>query len=256
MELKNKNILITGASSGIGEELALQLSEFNCNLILLARREELLLQIADKIKNKCKVGVYQSDVSFKSKTKDTFNKIIHDFGWIDIVILNAGIDQKTRINNFNSEDAEKTMGVNFFGLVYWIELLLQSYMKEKRGMIVGITSLADVKGFAGSAYYCASKAAASHLLESLRIDLKKHGVKVVTVKPGFVKTPMTDKNDFYMPFLIDVHKAAKIIINGIKKEKRVIEFPFLTGLSAKFLKCIPYSLFELLSNQKLNKLKN
>ncbi|MCJ7554217.1 MAG: SDR family NAD(P)-dependent oxidoreductase [Ignavibacteriaceae bacterium] len=253
MNLNNKTILITGASSGIGYELALQLSEYNCNLILTARRKELLDELSRRISSKCKVISYQSDVSDKTSVKNVYEKVIGEFGKIDIAILNAGIDQKTRITNFNSGDAEITMGVNFFGLVYWIELLLPEFMREKRGMIVGVTSLADVKGFPGSGYYCASKAAAGHLLESLRIGLKKYNVKVITVKPGFVKTPMTDKNEFHMPFLIDVDKAVKIIIRGIEKEKRVIEFPLMTSLSTKLLKCMPYSMFEFIFSKDVKK---
>ncbi|MFO7525623.1 MAG: SDR family NAD(P)-dependent oxidoreductase [Ignavibacteriaceae bacterium] len=251
MNLTGKNILITGASSGIGYELAKQLAHYKCNLFLTARRKELLDELALIIINKCNVTVFQSDVSDKVDTQKTYNRIIKEFGKIDIAILNAGIDQKTRITNFNSVDAEKTMGVNFFGLVNWIELLLSDFMKERRGMIVGVTSLADVKGFPGSAYYCASKAAASHLLESIRIDLKKYSVKVITVKPGFVKTPMTDRNKFKMPFLIDVDKAVKIIIKGIINEKSVIEFPLITSISAKLLKCLPYRVFEFLFNIRM-----
>ncbi|MBS4033165.1 MAG: SDR family NAD(P)-dependent oxidoreductase [Ignavibacterium sp.] len=256
MNLSGKNILITGASTGIGYELALQLADYNCNLILTARRKELLDALSDKIRSKCKVVFYQSDVSNSEDTRDTYKKIINEFGSIDIAILNAGVDQKTRVNNFNVDDAVRTMGVNFFGLVNWIELLLPVFMKEKRGMIVGVTSLADAKGFPGSGYYCASKAAASHLLESIRVDLKKYNIKVITVKPGFVKTPMTDRNEFQMPFLMDVDRAVKIMIKGIIKEKSVIEFPFVTSMSTKILKCMPYSLFEFLFSRELKKRKS
>lgn len=245
MELQGKTILITGASSGIGFELAVQLARHNCNLILTARRKELLEKLSESIKSKCRVAVYHSDVSCKKQTKETYNEIIKEFGRIDIAILNAGVDQKTRVTNFNSEDAVKTMGTNFFGLIHWIELLLPDYMNEKRGMIVGVTSLADARGFPGSGYYCASKAAASHLLESLRIDLNKYNIKVITVKPGFVKTPMTDKNKFYMPFLMDVEKAVRIMISGIIKEKENIEFPLRTSLAAKVIKCLPDKFYEL-----------
>lgn len=256
MEFDDKVILITGASTGIGRELALQLSNYDCTLLLTARRKTLLDELAKKIGKKCKTAVYQLDVSDKQSVRQVYDNLISDFGKIDIAILNAGIDQKTRITNFNSEDAEITMGVNFFGLIYWIELLAPVYMKQKNGMIVGVTSLADARGFPGSGYYCASKAAASHLLESLRIDLKKYNVKVITVKPGFVKTPMTDKNDFYMPFLISVEKAAEIIIKGIKKEKPLIEFPLRTSLASKIVKYMPRSLFEYLFSRELKAKKH
>lgn len=246
MDLYKKTILLTGASSGIGKELAFQLAEYNCNLILTSRRLELLEELAEKIKDKCTVAVYKCDVSDKSDVSDVFIRANNRFGFIDIAILNAGTDQKTRVYNFNSKDAEITMSTNFLGLVNWIELLLPIYMRQSKGMIVGVTSLADARGFPGSGYYCASKAAASHLLESLRVDLKKYNIKVITVKPGFVKTPMTDKNKFYMPFLMNVDKAVRIIVKGIVKEKNVIQFPLRTSISAKIVKCLPTRLFDLL----------
>lgn len=246
MDYTGKTILITGASSGIGYELALQLSEYKCNLVLTARRIEILEGLKEKIKFRCNVETFKSDVSNKIQTQNVYNRIIEKFGRIDIAILNAGVDQKTRVINFNSDDAENTFGTNVLGLVYWIELLLPDFIKEKRGIIAGVSSLADARGFSGSSFYCASKAAVTTILESLRIDLKKFNVKVITVKPGFVKTPMTDKNKFYMPQLMNVEKAASIIIDGIKKEKKRIEFPLMLSLGSKTVKRLPDSVFEFL----------
>lgn len=244
MDFSGNTILITGASSGIGYELARQLAEHSCSLILTARRIDVLEELKEKIKFRCNVEVYQSDVSDKAQTQTVYKNIIEKSGKIDIAILNAGVNQKTRAINFNSKDAEITFGANVFGLVNWIELLLPDFIKERRGMIVGVSSLADARGFSGSALYCASKAAATTMLESLRIDLKKYNVKVITVKPGFVKTPMTDKNKFYMPQLMNVEKAASIIIDGLKKGKSRIEFPRMLALSSKTVKRLPDSVFE------------
>jgi short-subunit dehydrogenase len=123
-------------------------------------------------------------------------------------------------------------------------------------MIVGVSSLADSRGWQGSGFYCASKAAVSILLENLRAELKPFNVKVITVKPGFVDTPMTEKNKFPMPFLMSAKKAAKIIIDGIKKEKRIIQFPLPTALSAKVMRIVPDFLFEYISRKKLSNIKD
>ena len=118
-------------------------------------------------------------------------------------------------------------------------------------MIVGVSSLADARGYAQSGFYCSSKSAATKLLESVRVELKPHNIKVLTVKPGFVKTPMTDKNEFHMPFLMDVDKAAKIILKGIKKEKRIIQFPFPIVISSRLIRILPNFLFDWLSTRQL-----
>jgi short-subunit dehydrogenase len=123
-------------------------------------------------------------------------------------------------------------------------------------MIVGVSSLAESRGFPKSGFYNASKAAATLLLESLRVELKPHNVKVLIVKPGFVRTPMTDKNEFHMPFLMDVDKAAKIIIDGIKKEKRIIQFPLATVIGSKIVKIMPDWLFDFLMSKPLPPRKN
>ncbi len=114
-----------------------------------------------------------------------------------------------------------------------------------------MTSLADARGFAKSGFYCSSKIAATTLLESVRVELKPHNIKVLTVKPGFVKTAMTDKNEFYMPFLMNVDKAAKKILKGIKKEKSVIQFPLPLVIGARLVKIMPDFLFDWLSTKQL-----
>jgi len=123
-------------------------------------------------------------------------------------------------------------------------------------MIVGVSSLADVRGFPKSGFYNASKSAASILLESLRIELKPLKVKVITVRPGFVRTPMTDKNEFHMPLMMNADKAAKIFLEGIKKEKHIIQFPFMIVLSTKLLQWMPAFLFEWLAGRPLPQRKD
>jgi short-subunit dehydrogenase len=257
MQLSNKTILITGASSGIGYELAKQLANEGCNLVLLARRKEILDSLAQKIKtDKNTVLTYQCDIRNKSEVGNVFNDIRKKIDHLDIAILNSGVGLKSSVQDFKSENADETFQVNVLGMIYCVEELLKDFVPRKSGMIAGVSSISDVRGFPQNGFYCASKAAASIFLESIRVELIKHNVKVTTVRPGFVITPMTAKNKFKMPFLMDAEKAARIIINGIKKEKRIIQFPIGTVLGGKLLKILPNFLFDYLASRGLPKVKS
>jgi len=250
MGLKNKVVLLTGASSGIGYSLALHLVKEGCKLALIARRENLLNKLSEEIKSD-DLETFQCDVGKREQVTEIFGKIRDHFGKIDIAILNAGVSGRAGLKSYSGNTAKEIFNTNVLSIVYVVEQLLPEFMERKNGMIVGISSLADSRGFPKSGFYNASKAAATILLESLRIELKPFNVKVITVKPGFVRTPMTDKNEFHMPFMINVDKASKIILAGIKKEKRVIEFPFPTMLATKLMKILPNFLFDKLAGKKL-----
>lgn len=252
MNFENKVVLITGASTGIGRAIAVELAKENCNLVLIARRIELLQQLINqslrlrRITNN-KFLILKCDVGKKNDVASAYKLIKEKFGGVDVAILNAGAGYNVTIENYNSCFAEEIFGANIFGIIYWVEQLLPDFVKNKDGVLVGVSSLADNRGYSGSGFYCASKAAASVYLESLRIELNQFGVKVITVKPGFVKTPMTDKNKFEMPFLIPSEKAARFIIDGIKKEKRIIQFPWQTVLLSRFVGVIPGLIYEKLA---------
>jgi len=237
--------LLTGASSGIGRELAVQLSRENCSLTLLARRFDKLEELFEQIKNNTSsTEIYKCDVGNPVEVKNVFDEIIKINGRIDIAILNAGVGGRFGPKDYQASLSKKIFNTNVQGITNLVECLLPDFIERKNGTIVGVTSLADSRGYPGSGFYSASKIAATRLLESLRIDVKRYNIKVIIVKPGFVKTPMTDKNDFPMPFLMSTEKAAKIILKGIRKEKRVIEFPFLTALGSKIIGLLPDFLFD------------
>ncbi len=212
----------------------------------MARRVELVNNLIEDLSQHSEAEFLpiKCDVSNKNEVSDAYERIISNFGRIDIAILNAGFGENMKVTEYKSELAETIFGANVFGIIYWVEKLIPDFLKRKDGLIVGVSSLADNRGFSGSGFYCASKAAASIYLEGLRIELKPHNVKVITVKPGFVRTPMTDKNDFEMPFLMEPDKAAQIILKGIKKEKRIIQFPLLTVLGSKIVSVLPEWIFE------------
>jgi len=250
MDLKNKAVLLTGASSGIGYSLAHHLAKEGCKLALIARRQNLLTKLSEEIKGDDLI-TFRCDVGKREQVNEIFGKVRDHFGKIDIVILNAGVSGRVGLKSYNGNKAKEIFNTNTLSIVYAIEQLLPDFMERKDGMIVGISSLADVRGFPKSGFYNASKAAATILLESLRIELKPFNVKVITIKPGFVRTPMTDKNEFHMPFMIDVDNASKIILTGIKNEKRVIEFPLPAVLATKLIKILPNFLFDKLAGKKL-----
>ena len=257
MDFKNKTVLITGASSGIGYSLAKLLPKENCSLALLSRSYEKLQNLVDEIKSDGGIAkAYRCDVAKPDEVKNIFDAVKKDFGKIDIAVLNAGISSRAEIRNYSSVIGKEIFEVNTLGIVNCVEQLLPDFMERKEGMIVGVTSLAESRGFPRSGFYNASKAAASLLLESLRVELKPFNVKVLIVKPGFVRTPMTDKNEFQMPFLMDVNTAAKIILNGIKKEKSIIQFPLPIVIGSKIIKYMPDWLFDFLMSKELPVRKN
>ena len=256
MKLPGKSILLTGASSGIGYAVAEKLALDNCKIAVLSRNIDKLKELTSKhtTDNNFILPV-RCDVSKKEDVCAAFNTVIEKFGGIDIAILNAATSHRLEIENFSSEKVEEILSVNLTGNFYFLEKLIPYFIKKRSGMIVGVSSLADTRGFPRSGIYNGSKAAFSLLLESIRIELHNYGIKVITVRPGFVKTPLTDKNEFYMPLLMSAEKAADIILRGIKKEKRVIQFPLLLAIGTKLIGLMPDSMFEFFSRKHLEGLK-
>ena len=245
MELRGKTILLTGASSGIGLALSRQLANEKVNLALLARREHILLQLADELKDSGSVVLpVKCDVSNKDETARACREIRARFGHVDIAILNSGLSHRAAAAGFRVDVAREIFDVNVFGILNFVGELMPDFIKRQDGTIVGVSSLADCRGLPKNRCYSASKAAATSLLESLRVELKEHGIKVITVKPGFVKTPMTEGALYPQPFLMTPEKAAAIIIKGIKREKSLIQFPLPIVLGSKLAKAMPRFLYE------------
>jgi short-subunit dehydrogenase len=240
-----KNVIIFGASQGIGEALAYEYASNGANLVLLSRNEEAIQRIAEEIDSKGGKAYFKKcDVSIFEQVRGGIDYSIEKLGSIDIAIINSGISIKQWVKDFKSEDFMKVVETNTFGIAYALECLIPIMKKQGYGKIAGVSSLADVRGYPGSSGYSASKAAASRLLESARVELKKCNIRVITVKPGFVKTAMTDKNEFYMPFMQQPDKAARIIRKGIAKGKSIVQFPFGTIILTKIAKYTPNWLYD------------
>lgn len=250
MTFAGKTVLVTGASTGIGKAIAQKLLKQNCNLVLIARRTKLIEDfIYQSLTTNHQPLVLRCDVSKKEEVAAAYEQIKQRFGGVDIAILNSGVGRNVTVETYNSKDAEDTFGANVFGIIYWVEQLLPDFLKKKNGVIAAVSSLADNRGFSGSGFYCASKAAATTYLEGLRVELKPHNIKVITIRPGFVRTPMTDQNNFKMPLLMEPEKAAEIIIRGIEKEKRVIQFPWQIYLATRIIGALPGSVYEWLAGK-------
>lgn len=250
IKLSDKIVLLTGASTGIGRELVKKLAKEGSKIAILARRKELLDSLIDEIDGNSRIISYKCDVRNFNEVQTVYQQIKKDLGEVDIAILNSGVSYRISESVFEIEKAKEIFDTNFFGVINFIHLLKEDFIKRKSGLIAGISSLADSRGFPSSGFYCASKAALSIFLESLRIELKKNNISVITIRPGFVRTPMTDKNEFYMPFLMEPDKAAEIIINGIKKNKRVIQFPSLLSMMVRILRILPNGIFEFFASKK------
>ena len=270
MTFAGKTVLISGASTGIGKATAQRLLNQNCNLALIARRTELIEEYLTQsrttnhplpVSPSAQQGgrlvegeasqslVLKCDVSKKKEVAAAYEQIKQKFGGVDIAILNSGIGRNVTVETYNSKDAEDTFGANVFGIIYWVEQLLPDFLKKKNGVIAAVSSLADNRGFSGSGFYCSSKAAATTYLEGLRVELKPHNIKVITIRPGFVRTPMTDQNNFRMPLLMEPEKAAEIILRGIEKEKRVIQFPWQIYLATRLIGALPDRVYEWLAGK-------
>jgi NAD(P)-dependent dehydrogenase (short-subunit alcohol dehydrogenase family) len=248
-------VWLTGASSGIGEALARELARRGAHLALFARRREELEALREELLASVprpagepppEFLVQPGDVRDRERVHAAVKEAEERFGALDVGILNAGTGDSLFPERFDAALVERIFAVNVLGAVYGIEALLPGMLARRRGKIAGISSIAAVRGLPISAPYCASKAALTTFLESLRLDLRPHGVEVITVSPGFVKTPLTDRNRHPMPFLQPAEKAARRIVRGIERGKRHIHFPRALTVPVMLLRLLPVPLYDAL----------
>ena len=246
MELKGKVVLISGATGGMGEALTALLSKEGCKLTLFARREENLQTIAQKYTQFPSQIIYQQcNVKKKEEIKHAVAYTMKHFGRIDIAILTAGILVPNPIETFDSTIITESLDINFTGTVYFIEQLLPVMKKQHEGIIAAVSTLPDKRGIPGWGAYGSSKAALTWLLESLRAEAKqKYNIDIITIKPGSVKTPMIAH--YHRPGAITPEKAAEIIINGIKRKKKIIQFPFSQVLMTRLGDLFPTFAYDMI----------
>jgi len=240
MSGNHKKIWITGASSGIGKALALKFAKENWRVAISARRKELLDQIAQNEN----IFSFPLDVTDDDKVQNTFSNILHKFKNVDLCVFCSGAYDPKLEKEINKQQIRKIIDVNFFGVLNCIKAV-ESYFKSiKTGHISIVSSVAAYRGLPNSTGYGPSKAALTNLTESLYFDFKKYGVRISLVSPGFIKTPLTDKNVFEMPFIKPPEYAAEKMYDGLVNGSNFeITFPKALTSILKILRILPYRLY-------------
>ncbi len=219
--------LITGASSGLGYAIALELARRGTRkFAIAARRVEPLETLAAELKALgAEAKIVQLDVSEHDEVVRVVKELDEELGGFDLVLANAGIGSSGPALQVGFESLRNTINVNVLGAMATLSAVLRPMAKRGRGTLAGMSSLASHRGLPGSGAYSASKAALSTWLDTVRADIAKTGVRVTDIRPGFVKTPMTDKHTFKMPFLVDLDVAAKRCVRDLERGKAVCTFP-------------------------------
>ncbi len=240
MSENQKKIWITGASSGIGKAVAEKFAREGWKVAISARRKEIL----DKIAENQNISSFPLDVTNEQDCKNIFEKIIENFKNIDVCFFCSGTYDPKKEKEMNIEQNKFVMNVNYFGTLNCVKAV-EKYFKEKKGGHISIvSSIAGYRGLPNSSGYGPSKAALTNFAESIYFDFKKFNVRVSVVSPGFIKTPLTDKNEFNMPFLKSPEFAAEKIYNGfIKSNAFEIHFPKQLTLLLKFFRILPYKIY-------------
>ena len=239
--MNKKIIWITGASSGIGRALALKFAKNGWGVAASARREDLLSELNKMDKN---IHSYPLDVTEIDKCKTTAELIIKELGQIDICVFGTGMHDPKSEKKFNLEKIREIMEVNYFGTVNSINSIYEYFLNKKEGQIAIVSSVAGYRGLPAAGAYCASKSALISFAESLYFDMIRKNVKVSVISPGFIKTPMTDQNDFPMPMIKSPEYAANKIYSGLlKNNKFEIHFPKSFTFLMKIIQILPNWLY-------------
>ena len=249
----SKNIWITGASSGIGKAVAIKFANEGWQVAASARRESLLKDLSNQNSN---IYPFPLDVKNESETKNIFQNIIEKFKTINISVFCTGIHDPDSEKKLSSEKIREIMETNFFGTLNCIMAVNTFFREKKSGHISIVSSVAGYRGLPAASGYCASKSALTSLAESLYFDFKRHNVRVSLVSPGFIKTPMTDKNKFPMPMIKSPEFAAeKMFIGLTKKNVFEIHFPLAFTMIMKLLKIMPNWLYFFLIKKGMKTIK-
>jgi short-subunit dehydrogenase len=236
-------VFISGASSGIGEALVRHYSLQGATLGLAARRAEQLQQLASSLNTS--TSIYPLDVRDSPALQAAALDFIARHGVPDIVIANAGIGVGTLTEHAaDLPNFQDVMDVNVLGMVKTFQPFVAAMREQKNGTLVGIASVAGYRGLPGSSAYSASKAAAISYLESLRVEMQGSGVKVCTICPGFIDTPMTENNPYPMPFMIDADSAAKRFARVIAQQKSHATIPWQMAGVGMILRHLPNWLYD------------
>ena len=252
--MKDKKVIwITGASTGIGKALALKFAKNDWIVAASARRENLLNELNEENSN---IHPFPLDVTDIDQCRNVFENILQKFKNIEICVFGTGIHDPKSEKKFNLDKIRKIMEVNYFGVMNSINSIYEYYNSKESGQISIVSSVAGYRGLPAAGAYCASKSALTSFTESLHFEMKRKNVRVSLISPGFIKTPMTDQNDFPMPMIKSPEFAAEQIYNGlIKKNSFEIHFPKAFTFFMKFLRILPNIIYFRLLEKGMKKIK-
>jgi NAD(P)-dependent dehydrogenase (short-subunit alcohol dehydrogenase family) len=240
MALPWRVVWVTGASTGIGAEIAKQLADGGCLVATSARKVAVLSANAQYNAN---LRPYPLDVTDASAVAVTFATIEKDLGQIDLVIAGAGTYAPLKLDDFKPEAFQSTYQVNYLGVINVLAAVLPTFRARKTGHLSWIASVAGYIGLPKAASYGPTKAALINLAECLAPELAAEGITTSIINPGFVKTPLTAQNDFDMPFLMGVEEASRLTIKGLVAKKFEVAYPWKFVRILKSLRLLPYSWF-------------
>ncbi len=240
-------VFITGASSGIGSALARHYARQGAALGLVARRTDRLAELAAElnIAGAASVFTYPLDVTDADALQAAGDDFMMHAGSPDVVIANAGVSSGTLTEHREDLAAiRRILDINVYGLATTFAPFIPAMRQRGTGRLVGIASVAGIRGLPGAEAYSASKAAAIAYLESLRVELRSSGVRVVTIAPGYIDTPMTEHNPYPMPFKLPVDEAARRFASAIERGSSYTVIPWQMGIVAKVLRLLPNWLYD------------
>jgi NADP-dependent 3-hydroxy acid dehydrogenase YdfG len=245
MNLDGARVWVTGASSGIGAAVVPVLAGRGARVAVSARRADLLESLATEWRRAgADILVAPVDVTDRAGVIAAVRSIEATWTGIDLALLNAGGHRPPEGAGFDTSQFVDVMTVNYFGVLHGIEAVLPGMLRRGRGHIAGVASLSGYRAIPTAAAYGASKAALIHALESIRFDLEPLGINITVINPGFIRTPLTDRNRFRMPFLMDVERAAAIIVDGLERNRKEIHFPRVFSSILKLARVLPFPVYE------------
>jgi NAD(P)-dependent dehydrogenase (short-subunit alcohol dehydrogenase family) len=241
MELSGKVAWVIGGSSGIGAAVARELQSRGARVAISARRQDQL----DQVSGGTMLAV-PADVTDPASLTAAATRIGDEIGPIDLAVMSAGYWKQMGATDWDTATFNRHVEVNLIGMNNSIAAVLPQMLDRHSGVIAGISSVAGYRGLSGSEAYGATKAGQINLLESLRIQVARRGVRVITVCPGFVRTDLTAGNDFPMPFIIDADTAGRSICDGLERDRTEIVFPVRMAILMKAARLVPVSLWSAL----------
>lgn len=241
-----RTALITGGSSGIGLALGKRMAAEGVEVVLAARRGEVLRREAEAIEaSGGKAHALELDLSDAVAAQEAIRAVDDELGGIDLLVANAGLAVVRWSGKLDWEAHCRAMlEVNVVGFTATVTSLLPRMVERRRGHIVGVSSLSSYRGLPRMAIYCGSKAYVTTFLESLRVDLRTTGVGVTEVRPGFIRTPLNDINTIKMPMLMGLEPAVDIIWDGIRRERALVEFPWVLARGLRASRLLPGAVYD------------